>query len=474
MSAIAAHHALPAARRFTNSVTHNSDQTPFLQYPQLSLNAVTLFPAHRHGSYYLGSSAGTSLSSGPPWAAICQVAPSAPVAVTSTSLSLPSRSESPYTSPHIDQIMTAYPQDRHGSPSNSSSDAYYDLRTSPTSSTITSATSKTPRAPEPYSAFYTPITNDTSHQSPESRRDYADWADSTLYTLEPSDSGSVVTAPSSPALRSASQDHIAAGDGEEGFIFAICAPSEPPPATLLEVPLRNCHAPPEMRSMMHVFRLDNFAIHDGLNPVAIKPGSGGIEVGPLKEVPVEFEWQLQLCGSPLSAVDDPCLEDTLPRAPRHVSLEPTSERFRADPPNSIWERSQADYPWTGGASSPATSDVVYREVPKLQCSDNNGTYDTPSSYGRTRRGVDPQPRPPFPTASTTFSSAVAHTSSTGECRKHHDRAGAMQSLVSLGVPPRCQSSEDSCTSVISSSGTWRLTVSFVRAGRACSYSPVYP
>jgi len=77
----------------------------------------------------------------------------------------------------------------------------------------------------------------------------------------------------------------------------------PPPA---QVPLRATQASKEMRLMMGVFRLNPFAMHsfhldgDGEsakeNGLASPAGPWCIEVGPLEEEPIIFEFQLDIIG----------------------------------------------------------------------------------------------------------------------------------------------------------------------------------
>lgn len=61
-----------------------------------------------------------------------------------------------------------------------------------------------------------------------------------------------------------------------------------------EVPLRATQAPPKMRSMMGVFRLNPFAMHSGEGRGVVAPTWCGEEAHPLDEEPVIFEFQLEL------------------------------------------------------------------------------------------------------------------------------------------------------------------------------------
>ncbi|KAH9933824.1 uncharacterized protein B0H18DRAFT_1115191 [Fomitopsis serialis] len=87
---------------------------------------------------------------------------------------------------------------------------------------------------------------------------------------------------------------------ESGFIFELA--SDAPPSLLTnplldsmpEVPLRATQASKEMRALMGAFRLDPFAMHNGVKSAASQSVPAGIEIGPLRVPPVMFEWQAEL------------------------------------------------------------------------------------------------------------------------------------------------------------------------------------
>ncbi|KAI0915906.1 hypothetical protein AcV5_003385 [Taiwanofungus camphoratus] len=69
-------------------------------------------------------------------------------------------------------------------------------------------------------------------------------------------------------------------------------------AQMAEVPLRATGASREMRKMMGAFRLDPFAMHNGIRSAAVAAPPAGIEIGPLREEPVMLEFQVHLDHAP--------------------------------------------------------------------------------------------------------------------------------------------------------------------------------
>jgi hypothetical protein len=89
-------------------------------------------------------------------------------------------------------------------------------------------------------------------------------------------------------------------DGVSRFIMELSAPqvqstylseSLAPPT---EVPLRATQAPPKMRSMMGVFRLNPFAMQTGEGRGMVSPTWCGEEARPLDEEPIIFEFQIDI------------------------------------------------------------------------------------------------------------------------------------------------------------------------------------
>ncbi|OBZ67418.1 hypothetical protein A0H81_12540 [Grifola frondosa] len=156
------------------------------------------------------------------------------------------------------------------------------------------------------------------------RLERATWDSAELYTIEPA------TEPAprqpSPHVNVKEEDTDCAG----AFIFEL-APSEPTCDTMPEVPLRATQAPPAMRKMMTSFRLDPFAMHNGIRSAAVAAGPGGVEIGPLREEPVIIEWQVHL-DFPLVPQDDVPAQAEEDRWEAPASLEYTAFSSPGDSP----------------------------------------------------------------------------------------------------------------------------------------------
>ncbi|KAH9917670.1 uncharacterized protein BXZ73DRAFT_53317, partial [Epithele typhae] len=257
----------------------------FFSYSQPSLNAVT------------GTTPADSYAPAPSfdW----DTHPSAPYSPHSHSYS---------TSPHPahsgpTSSLSTYPADYHSSrplvSSRSSSFPYPAASSAPAA-----ARSAYTPAHRTYSSLAPPTNlapaNVSSAHSSSRAIPHTHWDASSLYTMDPIDpvsspvstSGSTTaSSPLSPPLTPPPIKEEDTADG--GFIVEVFTPTEQPYGSpMAEVPLRATHAPPMMRKMMSSFRLENFAMHDGICSAATQPGSGGIEVGPLTEEPVELDpWQ---------------------------------------------------------------------------------------------------------------------------------------------------------------------------------------
>ncbi|KAH9915984.1 uncharacterized protein B0H18DRAFT_959041 [Fomitopsis serialis] len=87
---------------------------------------------------------------------------------------------------------------------------------------------------------------------------------------------------------------------ESGFVFELMShtrlsrSTNPLLDSIPELPLRATQASKEMRVLMGAFRLDPFAMHNGVNSAASQSVPVGIEIGPLRVPPVMFEWQAEL------------------------------------------------------------------------------------------------------------------------------------------------------------------------------------
>ncbi|KAL4254610.1 hypothetical protein ABKN59_005181 [Abortiporus biennis] len=84
--------------------------------------------------------------------------------------------------------------------------------------------------------------------------------------------------------------------------------TNPPDMVLLEVPLRATQASKEMRKLMGSFRLNPFAVHNGVRSGANNTQDGlnwlGEPIGPLKEEGVYLEFQLRLVRPLIDGLDD--------------------------------------------------------------------------------------------------------------------------------------------------------------------------
>jgi len=130
-----------------------------------------------------------------------------------------------------------------------------------------------------------------------------------------------------------------------------------------EVPLRATQAPPEMRSMMGVFRLNPFAMHSGEGRGVVAPTWCGEEAHPLDDEPIIFEFQLEL-------------EDTIAQVPEQPkeplrSFSPDFELHeeRDDGDQSDWRDSESAY-----ASTPPTWELDYPSEEQFPSSESVSTH----------------------------------------------------------------------------------------------------
>ncbi|KAI9066831.1 hypothetical protein FKP32DRAFT_325039 [Trametes sanguinea] len=329
MSAIAAHYASSASassaaaaasasadRRYADLAAAQYDPSAFFQsYSPPSLNTVTaapLDPGYASGASYAWDahepavqspsySASSSSSSSAnnyhnPASSASSAATTAHSSVTASFSSYPAQSDAyPLHSSHRGSFPTS--RSHHANSSLSSSTAASGNSYSPTLATRSSYASGT----RSYSSLAAAAAASThsSGSSPTPRLQNASWDSAGLYTIEPIDpvspshhayshsaASSTPATPPTPPIKE--EEH----EGE--FIIEVSVPADPVPSSMPEVPLRATHAPPEMRKMMYSFRLESFAMHDGIRSAATAPGSGGIEVGPLRQPPVELEWQAHI------------------------------------------------------------------------------------------------------------------------------------------------------------------------------------
>ncbi|KAH9886059.1 hypothetical protein C8Q73DRAFT_795577 [Cubamyces lactineus] len=195
---------------------------------------------------------------------------------------------------------------------------------SSTTSTRTSARAAQSSGARSYSslAAAAAATTSTTGSSSTPRLQNATWDSTGLYTIDPADPVSQSSghhaythSPATSPPHTPVSPPIKEEEAEGEFIIEVSVPADPVPSTMPEVPLRAIHAPPRQRKMMYSFRLDSFATHDGIHSAAKQPGAGGIEVGPLREKPVEFEWQAEL-SNPLVPDDEDTARYWVPSSPK--------------------------------------------------------------------------------------------------------------------------------------------------------------
>ncbi|RDX40767.1 hypothetical protein K466DRAFT_337755 [Polyporus arcularius HHB13444] len=337
MSAIAAQYANALDRRYADHAAHY-DPATFFSYPQPSLNAVTANPAL--DGYALTPATAPSY-----------------VWDTHEPVQSPAYSTSSYSSssaaanPGPSSLQNYAPEYSSHRPLVSSRPPAAFSAPSATASVLSSPTSRPSYAsgPRSYSALAAAAASPAASPTIPSRLHNAQWDESALYTIEPSD-------PSTPPPPSPSSTHetppIKEEDAEGAFIIEVSVPADQPTSSAMpEVPLRATHAPPKMRKMMYSFRLENFAIHDGIRSAATQPGPGGIEVGPLKQKPVMLEWQVEL-NEPLVPQDDVYQYGAAPSSAGKASSRTSSDLLRPHSPPSPRLSSRAVYDST---SSPSPS-----------------------------------------------------------------------------------------------------------------------
>ncbi|RPD55949.1 hypothetical protein L227DRAFT_614830 [Lentinus tigrinus ALCF2SS1-6] len=366
MSAIAAHYANALDRRYPDPAAHY-DPAAFFSYSQPSLNAVT-----------------ANAPPPPPPPPSAPPPPAGPSYVWDTHEPVQSPSYSTSSSSSLSANPPG-PSSLHSYPSEYSSHRPLLPPRHPQHFPVPSASSATaPALPSPSSrpsylsgarsysslAAAAAAANVSPSASPSlpSRLHNAQWDESALYTIEPSE-------PTSPPPASPSSTPATPPIKEEdpdSFIIEVNVPADQPTASPMpEVPLRATHAPPKMRKMMYSFRLENFAMHDGIRSAATQPGPGGIEVGPLKQKPVLLEWQVEL-NEPLVPQDDVFQYAAAASATKTSSR--TSDLLRPHSPPSPRSSSRAVYDST---SSPSPS--ISLDYPTTV---DNDSWDASSSgYG---------------------------------------------------------------------------------------------
>ncbi|KAI0676582.1 hypothetical protein C8Q78DRAFT_32139 [Trametes maxima] len=436
MSAIAAHYASAAAasdRRYADLAAHYADPSAFFHYHQPSLTAVT---ASLDGAYAFSAPAASSTASYSAWDAHESAVPSPSYSASSIS----SASANPYSSssaaptahPSVTASFSYSGQTDYSAPSHRSfpsrSTHHHTLPSSSSSSHAASTGSTSGRGKSyssgarPYSTLTAATAASTTPGTSSSstpRLQNASWDNSSLYTIEPSDPvastssqhayshssvSSPLTTPATPPIKEE--------DPEGGFIIEVSVPAEPVVSSMPEVPLRATHAPPKMRKMMCTFRLENFAIHDGIRSAATQPGPGGIEVGPLRDPPEEFEWQIQLTV-PLIPEEDEAFQYAATQAKSHAysayrDLTPASPRAARGHTTASPRRTCPGFSVATSASPPLSL-----EYPTTQM--ENEAWDGSSGYGDNASGSTTATS----TASPTFTSIMTPAQSLGWSMRYH-------------------------------------------------------
>ncbi|KAI0642542.1 hypothetical protein C8Q79DRAFT_218246 [Trametes meyenii] len=442
MSAIAAHYASAAAssdRRYADLAAHY-DPAAFFHYSQPSLTAVTA--ASLDGPY---SFSATPTNTTPSYSAWDAHEPGPAPSPSYSASSISSASANPYSNSSGSTASTSHPSvtasfsypgrgdysapshrsfpsrstHHHTAPSSSSSSAH--APSTSNTSGLRQSYSSGARSYSSLTAATTTSTTPGTSSSSTPRLQNASWDDSALYTIEPSDpvastssqhayshssASSPLTAPPTPPIKEE--------DPDGGFIIEVSVPSEPIVSSMPEVPLRAIHAPPKMRKMMCTFRLENFAIHDGIRSAATQPGPGGIEVGPLKESPVEFEWQIQLTVPLIPEEDEAFQYAAAPRDKSHTYARyrdpgtPASPRaVRAHVPTSP-RRARAEFP-----SAASASPTLSLEYPAMQV--ESEAWDGSSGYGDNGSGSTTAAS----AGSPTFTSIMTPAQSLGWSMRYH-------------------------------------------------------
>ncbi|KAI0630978.1 hypothetical protein C8Q77DRAFT_1074876 [Trametes polyzona] len=237
-----------------------------------------------------------------------------------------------------------------------------------------------------------------SSASSTPRLQNASWDSAALYTIEPADPVSHASSQASFGRSSTSalpsSPPIKEEDAEGEFIIELSVPVDPVPSAMPEVPLRATHAPPKMRSMMCSFRLESFAMHDGIRSAATQPGPGGIVVGPLKERPIEFEWQADLIEPLIPQEEENALryaaasQSGMPRSHAHTSGRPTMGYTMGSPPPSRKAALGAGNSTMAGSASPRRARAEYVSAgnvsPALSldyAQVDSDAWDASSAYG---------------------------------------------------------------------------------------------
>lgn len=355
MSAIAAHQYTSANDRRYSSIAQY-DSPAFFSYSQPSLGAVTASPASLEGTY--------ALATPPTNSYVWDTHDPSPYS-TSSAPAIPYSSSPPGPSYSSD-----YSSHRSLVPSRSNP---YSVPAPSSSAPSSSLSSPSRSSYGPSSRSYSSLADaavSPHHSPPASNRiHHGHWDSNALYTIDSSDTMS----PPPPSPDADSPPPIKEEDPEGGFVIEVSVPAEQPIISPMpEVPLRATHAPPKMRKMMYSFRLENFAMHDGIRSAATAPGSGGIEVGPLREKPVELEWQLDLEDALLPQEPEAFRYGALP-PPQHTRPARSSDLYRAVSPASSRQSTRTGYSSTGSLSPPLS--VEYSPAVESE------SWDASSGYG---------------------------------------------------------------------------------------------
>ena len=229
-------------------------------------------------------------------------------------------------------------------------------------------------------------------------------------------SGSPLTSPEPESEPPSTPPRVKQEDTQDEFVFELPASTNtdeaafPAFSSMTEVPLRATQATKEMRRMMGVFRLDPFTMHNAVRDPSANLTWNGEPIGPLKEDPVLYEFQLEtpdrVKSEPLPVLHHISLDESERAAKRQKH-----SRFYPDasPSPSLYgslgsPSSPLDHhPHTWSASSSDTPPLVYDSPDILP---GHQTFDTIMTPAQASMIIGLSPR--YPSSSCTLIHLITH------------------------------------------------------------------